>query len=189
MSLRLTPKKRFDFAVQNVLNHEGGFSDNPNDPGGYTNHGISLRFLKEMDIDINHDDSIDVNDIKGIYFTDAIEIYKKYWWDKYLYDAIKSLALATKIFDMAVNMGPLQAHKIVQRACKQCGQPNIKVDGILSERTFFAINEISSTGHEPELMSAIVQNQRLFYQKLVDNYPQLKVFLKGWLNRAAYQGT
>lgn len=183
----LTPQERFDKAVSVVLQHEGGYSDNPSDPGKATNYGISLRFLQEMGIHINHDDHININDVKEIHFTDALEIYKKYWWDKYHYEAINSLGVATKIFDMAVNMGGLQAHKIIQEACRYCGYSEVQVDGILGEKTLSALNEINFHGRELDLMDEIIDSQKWFYERLTQEHQGLKVFLKGWLNRASWR--
>jgi lysozyme family protein len=186
MTTLLTPEQRFDFAVKAVLKHEGGFSNNPEDPGGATNYGISLRFLKEMGIDFNHDGFIDINDVKEIYFTDAIDIYKKYWWDKYHYEAINSLAVASKIFDMAVNMGPSQAHKIAQESCNHCGY-QLVTDGILGPKTIAALNELCLHGREEDLMIELVDNQKWFYQYLVEENTKLKPFLNGWISRAAWR--
>ena len=182
----MIPQGRFDFAVNAVLKHEGGFSNHPNDPGGATNYGISLRFLKEMNIHIDDDPDINIDDVKEIYFTDAIEIYKKYWWDKYHYEAINSLAVAAKIFDMAVNMGSKQAHKLTQRACQYCGHSEIEVDGILGAKTLAALNEISLHAREDDFRYELVDEQKWFYEHLVENDSRLNVFLKGWLNRAAW---
>lgn len=182
----LTPQQRFDFAVNAVLKHEGGFSNNPNDPGGATNYGISLRFLKEMNINIDHDPDIDINDVKNIHASSAIEIYKKYWWDKYHYEAINSLAVAAKIFDMAVNMGSKQAHKFTQRACQYCGHSELEVDGILGAKTLAALNEISLHGREDDFKYELIHEQKWFYGHLAANDSRLNVFLKGWLNRAAW---
>jgi len=184
----MNPQKRFDFAVNVVLKHEGGFSSNPDDPAGETNFGISLRFLKEFGIDINHDKLIDINDIKEIHFSDAVDIYKKYFWDKYNYEAINSLAVATKIFDMSVNMGPKQAHTIAQEACNYNGH-QLVIDGILGPNTIAALNEISLHGREQDLMNDIVEGQTFFYESLAKDHPQLQVFLKGWMNRAVYVPT
>lgn len=182
----MTPQKRFDFAVNVVLRHEGGFSNDKNDRGGPTNYGISLRFLNEMGIDLNHDEQIDIDDIKEVHFSDAIDIYKKYFWDKYHYEAINSLAVATKIFDMAVNMGSRQAHKIAQISCGSCGHSGLVVDGILGPKTLGALNEISLHGRESDLMDELVNEQKWFYQYLAEHNPNLRIFLKGWINRAAY---
>lgn len=181
----LTPKDRFNSAVAVVLEHEGRFSDDKNDPGGATDYGISLRFLKTYGIDINDDGQINIMDIKSLTKDKAKQIFKQYWWDKFHYEAINSLYIATKVFDMAVNMGASQAHKLVQRACNQCGH-NLVVDGILGGKSLGAINEISLHGREEDLKYEIQDEQKWFYEHIAEANPKLKVFLKGWLRRASW---
>lgn len=183
----LTPQERFDFAMNVILKHEGGFSCDKTDPGGNTNFGISLRFMKELGIDINHDGKIDSNDILSIHFTDAVDIYKKYFWDKYHYEAINSVIIATKIFDMAVNMGPRHAHRIVQESCNLFGK-KINEDGIIGPNTLSILNEVSLEGQEQDLLKKIIQLQKEWYEHIVDINPTLHVFLNGWLNRALWPG-
>jgi lysozyme family protein len=176
---------RFQKAVSVVLDHEGLFTNNPSDPGGATNYGISLRFLKNYGIDINDDGQINLKDIEELKPSQAQEIFKKYWWDKYNYDAINSLYLATKIFDMAVNMGAQQAHKLVQEALSYCGH-KLEVDGVLGSKTLAAINEVILHNREDDLKYEIQEEQKWFYEHLADDKPALKVFLKGWLKRASW---
>ena len=180
MTYPLTPQGRFDYAINNVLKHEGGYADHENDPGGPTNFGISLTFLKSILPDSTTDD------IKNLSIDDAKDIYKKYWWDKYHYEAINSLPLATKIFDMSVNMGAKESHEIVQRICNLYNN-KLEIDGILGTNTIATLNEICLHGDEEELINKIVKNQVLFYVALVNKNPKLKIFLQGWLNRAADQ--
>ncbi len=59
----------FEKAVEKVLEHEGGYVDHKNDPGGATNYGISLRFVKQstgIDLDVDGDGDIDADDIKAM---------------------------------------------------------------------------------------------------------------------------
>lgn len=181
----MTPQERFDEAVKVILKHEGRFSNDPVDPGGATDYGISLRFLKDYDIDINLDGEIDIDDIHDLTSEKASEIYKQYWWDRYHYDAINSLYIATKVFDMSVNMGGFQAAKLVQRAVNMCGH-NLIVDGKLGGKSFGAINEICLHGRESDLKYEIQEEQKWFYEHLVEEKPKLKKFLNGWLNRASW---
>lgn len=186
MDDKLSQSERFSSAVKVILKHEGRFTDDVADPGGATDYGISLRFLKNIDLDINADGEIDIDDIKDLTVEKATEIYKQYWWDKYNYNAINSLPIATKIFDMAVNMGAHEAHELVQRALGYCGYSNLVVDGDIGVHTLAAINEVCLHGRESDLMEEIINESKWFYEYLVDEKPTLKVFLKGWLKRAEW---
>lgn len=185
MTDKLTPQDRYNWAVNVILEHEGLFSENYDDPGGATNYGISLRFLKEYGIDINDDGQINLMDVKSLTLNEVKKIYKQYWWDKYHYEAINSLYIATKIFDMAVNMGAQEATILTQRACNACGH-NLKVDGILGGKTLGALNEISLHGCEEDLKYELQEEQKWFYEHLCEEKPELKVFLNGWLSRAEW---
>lgn len=61
----------FESWVNNVLGEEGGYVNIPADPGGETNWGISKRAFPNVDI-------------KNLSRTDAIDLYRKYYWDPLL---------------------------------------------------------------------------------------------------------
>jgi lysozyme family protein len=88
-------KDSFDKAVGFVLSHEGGYSNDPKDPGGETNHGISKRAYPKLDI-------------KNLTREDAIEIYRREYWDKINGDELPS-GLDLICFDTAVNAGVSRA--------------------------------------------------------------------------------
>ena len=168
--------------IETVLKHEGGFVDHPNDPGGATNHGISLRYLQQRgDLlgDIDGDGDIDHNDIRAMTRENAIDIYKIGFWDKYKLEDLHHGSVQEKIFDMVVNMGARQAYKLAQRAAVYLGQ-NIVVDGIVGPNTLKAINEC-----EPKyFLQELRYRQAEFYLDLVNNNTKFKPFRDGWLRRA-----
>lgn len=177
---RLSSSQRYDYALSIVLAHEGGLTENPKDPGGITNFGITQKDLDECHKRLKLPSSV-IDLIKS----DASIFYKSEYWDKYKYDSIESLHIATKIFDMAVNLGATEAHKIAQRCTETCGK-KITVDGIIGPQTINDINEICFNGYEEDLMYDLQDEQKWFYQHLVEEKPELKPFLKGWLVRAAF---
>lgn len=171
----------FSSAIKVVLAHEGGYNE---DHAGATNYGITLRSL---DIDIDLDGDIDADDIRAMTEADAISFYKRRWWDRYQYHQIKNLNIATKIFDLAVNMGAKQAAKNAQRALRSCGHVNIKDDGVLGPKSFHAINmhlDNYNFTKENEFLAAIRSEAAGFYRGLVIKNPAFKKYLNGWLNRA-----
>jgi len=180
----------FDKAILITLKHEGGFVNDPVDPGGATNWGMSIRFLTNdagdadgdgfLDGDIDKDGDIDVDDIKNMTVEEARKLYRIYFWDKYDYDTIIDFVVAARVFDMTVNMGPKQTGKIVQRALNDCGQ-NVGVDGAIGKNTFAAINCT-----DPEILMAEIRQQHAqFYLDLIAAKPKFEKYRKGWLRRAA----
>lgn len=173
-------QSNFDKAMVLVMKHEGGFSNDKNDPGGITRYGISLRFLKQSHIDPNGDGKEDSEDIIHLSRTQADQIYYKEWYLKYHYNQINDLSIMTDILDFSINAGASQCHKIVKRAINDIINEPIEVNGVLDKDTIEIINLI-----EPSILhSAINHQQELFYRSIVKRNPQLKVFLKGWILRS-----
>lgn len=172
----------FNKAVIIILEHEGGFSDHEADPGGATNFGISLRWLKSQGLygDFDDNQKVDIDDIKAIDIQTATRIYREKWWNKYHYDRFIDCEIATKVFDMSVNMGSNRAHRILQLAINALGG-NLVVDGILGPIT------MKSTNIEPKdiLLDEIRGEQKRFYLRLIAKRPDMVVFKRGWLKRAA----
>lgn len=177
----------FDKAVLVVLKHEGGFIDDPDDVGGATNYGVSLRYLlAEGDLevgDIDGDGDIDADDIRNMQPQDAKKIYKLKWWDKYGYEHIQDLALATKVFDLAVNMGGRQAHKLLQRAVRSSGI-TLTEDGMLGPRSFSAISALTEAGHGDAILAGLRSEAAGFYRILIARKAVFKKYERGWLARA-----
>lgn len=175
----------FARAIPIILQHEGGYVNDAADPGGATKYGISLRYLKSLTQelgDLNNDAVIDAIDIRDMTQQQAIAIYLRDWWNKYQYSNINDQKVANKVFDMAVNMGGGQAHKLLQRACNQiCRQEVLKVDGIIGSKTIAQVNQLPPN----VLLAGLREQMANFYRSLVQQRPALAKFLRGWLNRAS----
>src|SRR5271163_3132568 len=171
----------FNLAIPTILRHEGGFNNDPADPGGATNFGVSLRWLKAQGLleDLEQQDKTqnEVLVIKELTQEQAEAFYKTYWWNPYNYGVINSQMVATKIFDTAVNLGAPRAHRIVQ-AC--LGFTPDQRDGILGPAS---MAEINAAGAAP-LIVQIQNMQAAFYRQLVATNPARAKFLQGWLNRS-----
>jgi lysozyme family protein len=182
----------YDWALQCVLHHEGGLVDDPDDPGGITNHGISLRFLRWtgdldgnglLDGDYDGDGDIDADDIRAISADQVSDTYRLYFWEPNRLDAVRSELVAVKIFDMAVNMGGKQAWKLVQEALNQLGA-TLTVDGSVGPKT---LAEVDKCLREDYILVTVIRDrQHKFYERLIANRPQLAKFRTGWRRRAAF---
>lgn len=170
----------FDKAFAATLQHEGGFVDDPDDPGGATKFGVSFRWLKSKGIDIDGDGDVDADDIVALDLEGSKQIYLDNWWLRYRYDEIHVDEVAAKIFDLCVNMGPHQAHKLAQSAANSFGK-DLVVDGILGSKSIAAINCIYSLSY----LNALKQQATNFYLDLIKRRPVLAKYKNGWLKRAA----
>lgn len=175
----------FEPAVSYVLDNEKGFIDNPNDSGGATNFGISLRFLKNLSVELRKkysifDPEITVETIKNLKIDQAKTIYKGEYWDNAPFEKIMRQNHGNYIFDMAVNMGISPAIKCVQRACwAVMSRWELLVDdGILGDNTLSMINQSGLF-----LLPPIRAERGNYYLKLVEKEPQNREFLNGWYNR------
>tara|TARA_R110002072_G_scaffold302699_1_gene487429 strand:+ start:12766 stop:13332 length:567 start_codon:yes stop_codon:yes gene_type:complete len=182
-------EEKFRNALATVLKHEGGLVDNPDDPGGITNYGISLRTLSRLghvdndhdgaaDYDFNGDGSVDANDVCDAGPEDVENFYYYEFWNKYSYHKLPFL-IAAKVMDLSVNMGPKQAHKILQRALIANGL-KLKDDGILGNITF----TLAENCLEARSLPAIRSEAAGFYRLLVAVNPKAEQWREGWLRRA-----
>lgn len=152
---------RFDKIVLKTLAHEDGYVNDKNDPGGETNYGICKR-------------SYPGEDIKNMTKARAIEIYRRDFWEKPKINMLKDDALAAKVFDLGVNMGPKQAIKHLQRAMNDLGA-NLIDDGVLGPATLTAVNGYPE---QLALLEKFKNRARKYYIGL--NKPR---YINGWLKR------
>jgi lysozyme family protein len=160
------------------------WSDHPNDPGGPTFWGISLRYLEQTGHDVDKDGDVDADDVRALTRADAIAIYATDFWKPLKLDLIESQAVATRVLDIAVNAGLKRATKILQKAVNSLlGEDDVrlKVDGKLGPKTRAAANAQDAV----DLMAALRQKHADFYKAITKNNPAFEAFLEGWLRRAA----
>ena len=168
----------FNDAIPTILRHEGGFENDVNDPGGATNFGVSLRWLKAKGLleELEEQDKTqdEVLVVRSLTKEQASGFYKAYWWDFYKYQNLFAQPVAAKVFDTAVNIGASRAHKFLQ------GIVGVVQDGVLGPKSFSEANAMS-----PSVLVVRYQSvQAQYYRDLVVRNPKLEEFLAGWLNRA-----
>lgn len=161
-------EKAFPEAIEKVLGFEGGYGNDPNDPGGETNYGISKRAYPYLDI-------------PSLSREDAIAIYHRDYWLKPGFDTLPDL-IGAKMLDLGVNMGTRSATKLLQRAINHAGwAPPVLLDGRLGPLTRAATNGVE----QMRLLAAIRVEARNRYLELIADNPALYKFRAGWLRRAA----
>ena len=97
----------FEAAHAHVAKWEGGYFDHPDDPGGVTMYGVSLMFLKGLDLwegDIDGDGDIDRDDVLAVTKDTARDIFKRHFWDRPRAGEMPPL-VAVCFYDFAGNAG------------------------------------------------------------------------------------
>jgi lysozyme family protein len=166
----------FEEAIDKVLKEEGGLSDDKDDKGGITKFGISQRFLQGLE-----GRKVKAQDIRNLTREDAVDIYKKFWWDKYEYGKIDYQPLADKILDISVNMGPFEAALLLEKACK------IKRDAFPSSKLSLQLINYINALSEEEKKHILLDLKLLsinYYINIADRNRRQEKFLKGWIKRA-----
>lgn len=144
-------------ALAMLLRHEGGYVYHPDDPGGETNHGITVAVARQHGY---------TGHMRDMPLSVAATIYRKQYWSMIKADELPG-ALRFHVFDAAVNSGHVQAIKWLQRAA------GVKDDGIVGPMTLRAAASVS-----PAKYSAT----RLRFMTELKTWP---TFGKGWARRIA----
>lgn len=117
-----------------ILSWEGGFVNDPHDRGGATNRGVTLATWRQVGYDKDGDGDIDVDDLKLITASDAVDrVMKPHYWDRWKADRIKSQSVANIVVDWVWASGRHGIINVQQLL-------GVKVDGIVGEKTLAAIN-------------------------------------------------
>lgn len=170
-----------------IVAREGGFVNDPADPGGATNHGVTLATLRRLGVDVTGDGSIDTTDVKALSEARAAQIFVDFYFRR---PGLQNLpdCVQASVFDMYVNAGQ-NAVKILQRLLGELGQ-DVTEDGQIGPRTCAAAH--AAAAPDPDLFAdAYGIARRNYYYALADARPQSRRFARrrdggkgGWILRA-----
>jgi len=157
----------FDLFAPTLMKHEGGFSNNPSDPGGATMKGVTLKTYRAY---FGAEKTVD--DLKNISNLEWKTIMKEGFWDKCKCDQIVNQSIAELLGDWQVNAG-YNAIKSVQRAF------GLKADGIAGPEFLATLN----APNRAYIFDRIKSERINYYQALCAKNPKLNTFLRSWLSR------
>lgn len=157
--------------IDKVIEREGGYVDHPDDKGGPTKYGITLKTARSY---YEHRD-MNKETLKDLRVRHATEIYK----DGYLVgpkiNLLKNRMVRAITFDTAVLYGPARAIGFLQL------EVGVEADGIIGPITLGAVNNFRYA--MVLLNSIIVRRIRYSVHRVVEDPTQLD-FLEGWIVRA-----
>lgn len=166
----------FDLYFPQLLDFEGGYVDDPADPGGATNMGITLRTFQA------HAQTLlgvppTLANLQALSDAQAATLYRALYWNALQADQISLQCLAEDLFDFYVNAG-VHAIFLLQRLL---GAP-VAVDGVFGHDTLAALEACD----QRSLYARYRQGRIDYYRLLATQHPVLQRFLAGWLRRAQW---
>lgn len=162
----------FETALAFSARWEGGFVDDPADPGGATRYGITRGTLAKW-----RGRPVTAEEVSQLPVSEAKRIYEVWYWDAVSGNDLP-LPLALLVFDWGINSGPARAAIRLQKVANTFGK-RLVVDGAIGPATCKAITEIKEVGQLRALMVAYLRARLWFYRGLI-TFPR---FGGGWHNR------
>ncbi len=158
-----------------ILSKEGGYSNDKDDKGGPTKHGITLATWRKVGYDKNGDGVINKEDIKLLTVDDFHRVFKRNYWDACKADLINDQSVANILVDLAYNSGVSRAAKMIQKIV------GVAPDGIIGKKTISAINGYPRG--QRQLFATLKQRRINYLNGVVVANPTQKKFYNGWMNR------
>ena len=156
-------ESNFDQSLKLVLKSEGGYVNNPKDPGGETMMGVTKNawstWLKRPIAD---------GEMAKLTVADITPFYKALYWDKSYCNQLPT-GIDYMVFDASVNMGVGQSIRLLQKSL-ECVP-----DGVIGANTMKAINDADAK----TMIDKFSAQKELFYRSL----STFATFGKGWLAR------
>ena len=173
--------------AEEIVAREGGYVNDPDDPGGATNYGVTIHTMRRLGLDLTGDGKVDADDVRRITRAQAVDIYLQHY---FLRPRIAELpeALQASVFDMYVNAGST-AIKILQRLLNQMGE-RCSVDGGIGPETIGACARAYAKAPN-HMGDAYGIARRNYYFRLADQRPASRKYARtrsggkgGWIRRA-----
>ncbi|MGC3936681.1 holin-associated N-acetylmuramidase [Roseobacter sp. EG26] len=170
-----------------IVAREGGYVNDPDDPGGATNFGVTIHTMRTLGLDLDRDGAVTIADVRALTKEQAVEIFEKHYFEKPLI-ALLPPVLHASVFDMYVNAGA-NAVKILQRLLRDMGH-DIEVDGALGPQSIAAAQAafLNAPNH---LADAYGIARRNYYFRIADRRAASRKYARtraghkgGWIKRA-----
>ncbi|MBC7133296.1 MAG: peptidoglycan-binding protein [Roseovarius sp.] len=173
--------------AEEIVAREGGFVNDPDDPGGATNFGVTIHTMRRLGIDLDGNGVIDEADVRALSRARAVDIFIEQYYHRPGIDRLPGM-LRASVFDMQVNAGA-NAVRILQGLLREMGQ-EVAVDGVIGPQTVAAA-EAAARAAPDHIADAYGIARRNYYLRLADARPPLRKFARtraggkgGWIRRA-----
>lgn len=173
--------------ARQIVAREGGYVNDPDDPGGATNFGVTIGTMQSLGMDLNRDGRIDAADVCALTRAQAEQIFVEHYFRKPRLAELPE-PLQASVFDMYVNAGG-NAVKILQRLVSRMGFRTAD-DGVVGPMTIAAVADAAEAAPD-HLVDAYGIARRNYYYALADQRPASRKYARskaggkgGWITRA-----
>ncbi len=173
--------------AEEIVAREGGYVNDPDDPGGPTNHGVTIHTLRRLGLDLTRDGRIDAADVQALSRDQAVDIFLTHYFTGPGLGALPE-PLQPSVFDMYVNAGA-NAVRLLQGLVTEMGFP-CDADGVIGPQTLRAVHAAhdAAPGH---IVDAYGIARRNYYYDLAERRPASRKYARrrdggkgGWILRA-----
>ncbi len=173
--------------AEEIVAREGGFVNDPHDPGGATKFGVTIHTMRRLGLDLTGDGKVDVSDVRRLSRAQAVDIFIQHYFQRPRIGDLPE-PLHPSVFDMYVNAGG-NAVKILQRLLGDMGI-RVTVDGVLGPQTLKAAARAMRLAPD-HFVDAYGIARRNYYFRLADKRPASRKYARtraggkgGWIKRA-----
>ena len=170
-----------------IVAREGGFVNDRGDPGGATNHGVTLTTLRRLGMDLTGDGQVTMRDVQALTADQAIDIFIEHYFRRPRIAELPQ-ALQATVFDMYVNAG-VNAVRILQRLIRGM-RIEVAADGVIGPKTIAAAHAAAAAAPD-HLADAYGIARRNYYYALAEARAASRKFARrqdggkgGWITRA-----
>lgn len=176
-----------DEIAREIVAREGGYVNDPDDPGGATNYGVTIGTMRQLGLDLTGDGRVDAADVRALTRDQAERIFVQHYFQKPRLADLPE-AVQASVFDMYVNAGT-NAVKLLQRLVSRMGFP-ATADGVVGPKTIAAVADAAGAapGHIGDAYGIARRN---YYYALADQRPASRKYARtragakgGWITRA-----
>jgi len=188
----------FKNAYNQTMGHEGGYVNDPVDPGGETYKGVSRRNWPDWGGWRIIDAYKPFSDPSHLYHDDQLDkftrdFYKFHFWDRPNYCGVDKIweKLAEKLFDTGVNVGTGRASKWLQASLNLLNRnakyfPDIKVDGGIGPKTLGVLQQALGCNPKDRILTVFAIHQGEHYKDIMVAHPTQERYV-GWFDRLTYK--
>ncbi len=173
--------------AESIVAREGGFVNDPDDPGGATNHGVTIHTMRRLGLDLDGDGQVTEQDVRVLTREQAVTIFINHYFNRPNIRLLPT-TLQASVFDMYVNAGA-NAVRILQRLLQDM-RIAVTVDGVIGPQTI-AATEQGMAAAVDHFVDAYGIARRNYYYALADARPASRKYARrldggkgGWITRA-----